>query len=304
MMKITIVGAGAMGSLFGALLAESGNEVRLLDVWKEHMEAVNDKGLSIEREGETRSVFLRAGTDPVEAGKADLVIVFVKSSETAKAAGTARTVLRENGWVLTLQNGMGNADAIARTVPPSRVLAGTTSYGATMLEPGKIRHAGTGPTVIGAWTGEDSSGARKTAEAFNRAGIETTVAEDVRNLVWSKLLVNVGINAITALTGIRNGELLDLESTRWISRTAVEEAMAVARRLGVQIQDDAVSHVFRIAEATGANRSSMGQDVDHKRRTEIGAINGYVVREGKNLGLPTPVNMTLTGLMETLQEHF
>jgi 2-dehydropantoate 2-reductase len=304
MMKITIVGAGAMGSLFGALLAESGNEVRLLDVWKEHVEAVNDKGLSIEREGETRSVFLRAATDPVEAGKADLVIVFVKSSETAKAAETARAVLRENGWVLTLQNGMGNADAIARIVPPSRVLAGTTSYGATMLEPGKIRHAGAGPTVIGAWTGEDSTGAQKTAEAFNRAGIETTVADGVRDLVWSKLLVNVGINAITALTGIRNGELLDLESTRWISRTAVEEAMAVGRRLGVQIQDDAVSHVFRIAEATGANRSSMGQDVDHKRRTEIGAINGYVVREGKKLGLPTPVNRTLTALMETLQEHF
>jgi 2-dehydropantoate 2-reductase len=303
-MKIIVVGAGAMGSLFGALLAESGNEVRLLDVWKEHVEAVNDRGLSVERESETRSVFVRAGTDPAEAGKADLVIVFVKSSETAKAAETARAVLYKDGWVLTLQNGMGNADAIARIVPASRVLAGTTSHGATMLEPGKIRHAGAGPTVIGTWTGEDSTGAQKTAECFNRAGIETAVADDVRKLVWNKLLVNVGINAITGLTGIRNGELLDQESTRWISQAAVEEAMAVARRLGVQIRDDAVSHVFRIAEATGANRSSMGQDVDHKRRTEIEAINGYVVREGEKLGLPMPVNRTLTGLMETLQEHF
>jgi 2-dehydropantoate 2-reductase len=302
-MKITIVGAGAMGSLFGALLAESGHEVRLLDVWQEHVDAVNKKGLSVEREGRTRSIVLKATTDLRQVDKADLVIVFVKSSQTGKAAETARAALRKDGWVLTLQNGMGNAEAIARAVPASRVLAGTTSHGATMLGPGMIRHAGVGPTVIGAWTGEEPAGAKKMAECFNRAGIETAVADDVRSLIWSKLLVNVGINAVTALTGIRNGQLLDLESTRWISQTAVEEAMAVARNLGVRVRDDAVSHVFQIAEATAANRSSMGQDLDHKRRTEIDAINGYVVREAEKLGLPVPVNRTLSGLIETVQEH-
>jgi 2-dehydropantoate 2-reductase len=302
-MKITIVGAGAMGSLFGALLAESGHEVRLLDVWQEHVDAVNKKGLSVEREGRTRSIVLKATTDLRQVDKADLVIVFVKSSQTGKAAETARAALRKDGWVLTLQNGMGNAEAIARVVPASRVLAGTTSHGATMLGPGMIRHAGVGPTVIGAWTGEEPAGAKKMAECFNRAGIETAVADDVRSLIWSKLLVNVGINAVTALTGIRNGQLLDLESTRWISQTAVEEAMAVARNLGVRVRDDAVSHVFQIAEATAANRSSMGQDLDHKRRTEIDAINGYVVREAEKLGLPVPVNRTLSGLIETVQEH-
>jgi 2-dehydropantoate 2-reductase len=303
-MKITIVGAGAMGSLFGALLAESGHEVQLLDVWQEHVEAVNKKGLSVEREGKIRSVVLKAARDLRGIGKADLVIVFVKSSQTEKAAKTARAVLREDGWVLTLQNGMGNAEAIARVVPASRVLAGTTSHGATMVGPGMIRHAGVGPTVIGAWTGEEPAGAQKMAECFNRAGIETTVADDVRSLIWNKLVVNVGINAITALTGIRNGQLLELESTRWISQTAVEEAVAVARKLGVCVGDDAVSHVFQIAEATAANRSSMGQDVDHKRRTEIGAINGYVVREAEKLGLAVPVNRTLSGLVETMQEHY
>jgi 2-dehydropantoate 2-reductase len=302
-MKITIVGAGAMGSLFGALLAESGHEVRLLDVWQEHVDAVNKKGLSVEREGRTRSIVLKATTDLRQVDKADLVIVFVKSSQTGKAAETARAALRKDGWVLTLQNGMGNAEAIARAVPASRVLAGTTSHGATMLGPGMIRHAGVGPTVIGAWTGEEPAGAKKMAECFNRAGIETAVADDVRSLIWSKLLVNVGINAVTALTGIRNGQLLDLESTRWISQTAVEEAMAVARNLGVRVRDDAVSHIFQIAEATAANRSSMGQDLDHKRRTEIDAINGYVVREAEKLGLPVPVNRTLSGLIETVQEH-
>jgi 2-dehydropantoate 2-reductase len=303
-MKITIVGAGAMGSLFGALLAESGHEVRLLDIWQEHVDAINKRGLSVEREGKIRRVVLHASTDLREVGKAELVVVFVKSSQTEKAAETAESVLRKGGWVLTLQNGMGNAEALARVVPASRVLAGTTSHGATMLGPGRIRHAGVGPTVIGAWTGEERAGAQKIAECLTRAGIETAVADDVRSVIWNKLLVNVGINAITALTGVRNGQLLDMESTRWISRTAVEEAIAVARNLGVRVRDDAVSHVFQVAEATAANRSSMGQDVDHKRRTEIGAINGYVVREAEKLGLPVPVNRTLAGLVETMQEHF
>jgi 2-dehydropantoate 2-reductase len=303
-MKITIVGAGAMGSLFGALLAEGGHEVRLLDIWQEHVNAINKKGLSVEREGKIRSVLLQASTDLREAGEADLVIVFVKSSQTEKAAETARSVLRKDGWVLTLQNGMGNAEAIARVVLASRILAGTTSHGATLLGPGVIRHAGIGPTFIGAWTGEEPAGALKIAECLTRAGIETTVADDVRSVIWNKLLVNVGINAITALTGIRNGQLLDLESTRWMSRTAVEEAVAVARKLGVRVRDDAVSHVFQIAEATAANRSSMGQDVDRKRRTEIGAINGYIVKEAEKLNLPVPVNRTLSGLVETMQEHF
>jgi 2-dehydropantoate 2-reductase len=303
-MRITIVGAGAMGSLFGALLAEGGHEIWLLDVWQEHVDAISKKGLSVEREGKIRSVVLQASTDLREVGKADLVIVFVKSSQTEKAAETASSVLSKEGWVLTLQNGMGNAESIARVVPASRILAGTTSHGATMLGPGRIRHAGVGPTVIGAWTGEEPAGAQEMAESFNRAGIETTVADDVRSVIWNKLLVNVGINAITALTGIRNGQLLDLECTRWISRTAVEEAVSVARKLGVRVRDDATSHMFQIAEATATNRSSMGQDVDHKRRTEIGAINGYIVMEGAKLGLAVPVNRTLAGLVETMQEHF
>jgi 2-dehydropantoate 2-reductase len=303
-MNITIVGAGAMGSLFGALLSESGHAVCLLDIWQAHVAAVNANGLSVERDGRTRLIPIRAETDFHQAGEADLAIVFVKSTQTEHAAQTAKAVLKKDGWALTLQNGMGNAEAIARVVTASRILAGTTSHGATMLGPGKIRHAGTGPTIIGAWTGEDPTGAATVAECFRQAGIETTVAEDVRSVIWNKLLVNVGINAITALTGIRNGQLLDLDATRWISRAAVEEAMTVARSLGVQVRDDAVAHVFKIAEATAGNRSSMGQDVDHHRGTEIGAINGYVVRQAETIGVPAPVNRTLSGLVETLQAHY
>ena len=122
--------------------------------------------------------------------------------------------------------------------------------------------------------------------------------------MWAKLLINVGINAVTALTGIRNGQLLDLEQTRRLSREAVEEALAVAGTQGIAIEGDPVEKVFSVAAATAANRSSMGQDVDHGRTTEIGAINGFIVRMAEQAGVPVPVNRALTALVETMQAHF
>ena len=130
------------------------------------------------------------------------------------------------------------------------------------------------------WAGGDATHAHVIAEVFNESGIRTEVVEDVRRVVWDKLLVNVGINAITALTGIKNGQILDLEVTKKLSQAAVEETMAVARAQGVKVRDDAVEHVLTVAKATGPNRSSMGQDVNNRRQTGIGAINGVVVREG------------------------
>jgi 2-dehydropantoate 2-reductase len=305
-MKVAVVGAGAMGSLFGALLAEAGQEVWLYDVWVAHVQAVKQNGLQIEREGQTRTVRINATTDPAEIGRADLVIIFVKSTQTKAAAETARAIAGSEGTVMTLQNGMGNADTIARSIAADRILAGTTSHGATMLAAGRIRHAGIGATTIGSWADTDQGRLRaeKLADFFNSAGIEAQAVADVRSVVWNKLLINIGINAVTALCGIKNGQLLDLATTRELSRGAVEEAMAVARAQHIGIKDDAVNIVFKVAEATGANRSSMGQDVDNKRQTEIAAINGFIVREAHRLGLEAPINFALTALIETLQSHY
>jgi 2-dehydropantoate 2-reductase len=305
-MKIAVAGAGAMGSLFGALLTEAGNDVWLYDVWPEHVHAVAEHGLSVEHEGRTRIVQIKATTEPKEIGQADLVIIFVKSTQTKPAAETARRLLGNDAMVMTLQNGMGNADIISEFIEPVRILAGTTSHGATMLGPGNIRHAGVGPTTIGVWakSKEGADRARQFADFFTQAGIETETVDDVHSVVWNKLLINIGINAITALTGIKNGQIFDLEITLELSRAAVEEAMNVARAQNVKIRDDAVDHVFKVAEATAVNRSSMGQDVDNKRQTEIAAINGFIVREAKKLGLEAPVNQTLTALVETLQYHY
>ncbi len=305
-MKIGVVGAGGMGSLFGAILAEAGNDVWLYDVWSDHIRAINENGLQIEREGASRVVSIKATTDPAIIGRADLVIIFVKSTRTRSAAQTACMLAGPEGTVMTLQNGMGNADVIAEVMSPDRILAGTTSHGATMLGEGRIRHAGSGATTIGAWsaTRQGQQRAKRFAEFFNSAGIETQAVSDVHSVVWNKLLINIGINAITALTGIKNGQLPDLAITRELSSAAVKEAVQVAAALNVAISPDAVETVFKVAKATAVNRSSMGQDVDNRRETEISAINGFIVREARRLGLETPVNHTLTALIETLQGHY
>lgn len=305
-MKIAVVGAGAMGSLFGALLAESGNEVWLCDIRQDHIHAVRQNGLMLEYESQTRVVKLHAVIDPLQIGQSDLVLIFVKAIHTESAAQTAALLAGQDGLVMTLQNGMGNADMIAEHCKPDRIIVGTTAHGATMLGPATIRHAGKGPTTLGMRAGSKGEFqiARKTAALLTRAGIQSTAVKDVRPAIWDKLIVNVGINAITALTGIKNGQILNLEGTRELSRAAVQEAVAVAKAQGIKIRKDPVAHVFQVAQATSANRSSMGQDVDRRRPTEIAAINGFVVSEADRVGLAAPVNRTLTALVQTMEAHY
>jgi len=303
-MKVAIIGAGAMGSLFGALLADAGNDVWLLSTWQEHLAAISDKGLKINYKDHTRTIYLNTATRLEEIGPSDLTLIFVKSYHTETVAGTAAALAGAEGVIMTLQNGLGNAEKLAACIDPERIIAGTTSHGATVLEPGHIRHAGMGATVIGSWNGNNKPVIDEIAAAFCRSGIETQVVDNVRPVIWEKLLVNVGINAITALTGMRNGQLLDMAVTRELVRKTVEEAITIAIAKGIKVREDMVEHVFKVAKATAANRSSMGQDVDRGRFTEIGAINGMIVSAGKRLSIPTPINETLVALVETLQGHY
>jgi 2-dehydropantoate 2-reductase len=310
MMKITIIGSGAMGCLFGGLLTEHGQDVRLFDVREEQVRALNENGLAVLRDGVERVIRVRATADPAEIGTTDLALIFVKHAQTRAAAQTAARLLGDNGSVLTLQNGMGNAEIIAETVDEDRVLCGTTAQGAMVSGLGKIQHSGTGETVIGMWKQERQSKqesiAAQVADIFSAADIASRGVNDIEPLLWNKLFVNVGINAVTALTDIRNGQLLDLEPTRQLMAEAVREATAAARSLSVSVADDVdvLENVERVARATASNRSSMCQDVDVRRPTEIDAINGYIVRRAQETGIEVPVNRTLVRLVKTLQGHY
>ena len=303
-MKITIIGAGAMGCLFGGLLTDAGQQVRLLDTGPEHVQALNETGLFISGDGRKRYIRVQAFLDPADIKETDLALIFVKHAQTGDAARIAARLLRDDGYVMTLQNGMGNAEIIAEAVGRDRVICGTTAQGAMRLGHGHIQHSGVGTTTIGMWGQPRRPIVDKVAEILTEATIPTGVVDNIVPVIWNKLFANVGINGVTALTGIRNGQLLDLEVTRNLVRALVGEAMAVARALQVEVAPDVVDNVFAIARATAVNRSSMGQDVDVQRATEIDAINGYIVAQAEKLGLDTPVNRMLTALIKTLEFHY
>jgi 2-dehydropantoate 2-reductase len=283
-----IMGAGAIGSLFGGLLADAGYDAVLVGR-KEHVDAIRDRGLRIS--GLTEKVIdVKAATEPIPART---VLLTVKSYDTEEAMRSVP--LRSETVIVSIQNGLNNVERIESIVGAARTIGGVTSHGSLFISPGHIRHTGTGDTIIG---GRDRERAMEVAEMFNHASIRTMVRENIMDEIWKKLIVNVGINAPTALTGIKNGMLLET-NVEWVMVKAVEEAISVARRMRMGYAS--VEDVRIVAKMTAENKSSMLQDVRRGKRTEIDAINGEIVRIGEELGIPTPVNRTLYSLIKSLE---
>lgn len=301
-MKVAIVGAGAMGSLFAYLLSRPENDVWLVDIHQERVEKVRRDGLRIEGLSGQHRVQVKITTRPEEIGPVDLVIVFVKAYDTERATEDALPLIGDKTAVLTLQNGLGNVEVIGRIVGQERVVGGITSHGATVLGVGHVCHAGWGETIVGELTGCASPRLRNIVNLFNSAGIKTRITSDLEGLIWSKLLINVGINALTAITGFKNGQLLDFPETRELLSLAVEEAYRVALAEGVNIiYDDPVQKAESVCKATADNVSSMLQDVQNRKRTEVDFLNGVVVSRGEELGISTPVNRILALLVKAIE---
>jgi len=298
-MRVALIGAGALGGVIGFYLSAVADVV-LVDPWTEHVAVMAAHGLRCEREGVEAARPVRAVSDPALAGPVEAALVLVKSRQTPWAATVARTVLAGAGVAYTLQNGLGNREILVEALGEERVGQGVTALGGTLLGPGRVRHAGQGPTLFGA--APDRAMAVALADLFTRAGLPAEVREDVAGLVWGKLIVNAGINALTALLRVPNGALVEALAARELLAAAAREAAEVAAALGVHLPyADPVEHALDVARATAANRSSTLQDVLRGAPTEIDAINGAVAREGARLGVPTPINALLAGLVAALE---
>ncbi len=305
-MKIAVIGAGAMGSLYGAMLSSViGNEVILLDVWKEHVDAINSNGLLVEYD-DNITVFnkIKASCNASKHGCCDLVIIFVKSIMTKQAIKENLALFGSETIAVTLQNGLGNIEEISEAIGEKNIIPGTTAHGAAMLSAGKIRHAGKGKTIIGELTGEKTARIIGITKMFNCAGLETEISNNVIGLIWDKLLVNAGINALTGLTGLQNGELLlHLELER-ILEAVVTEAALIAEKKGIKLLHcDPVKHTKDVCRATFTNHSSMLQDILSGRQTEIKTINGAIAKEAISIGMSAPINETLTNLVLFKQKY-
>lgn len=304
-MRFAVLGAGALGSLFGARLAAAGHPVTLLARADDHVDAVRERGLTLRTPyGSERTVTPAATTDPDAVTPPDCVLVCVKAHQTTAAMrGVAGTrLLAADPAILSLQNGLGNARTLTNHVPADAVLTGVTAHGATRPEPGVVDHAGTGPTHIGRFEGPTDARTRDVASALSDA-VEVTVVEDVRDRVWEKAVVNVAVNATTALADVPNGALVDGDPADRLIRRAVAEAAAVGRAEGRDLPPDArlVERVREVAAATASNRSSMLSDLDAGRRTEVEALHGAVVERAARHALAVPVLETLADLVRLAQ---
>ncbi|MDP2927500.1 MAG: 2-dehydropantoate 2-reductase [Candidatus Omnitrophota bacterium] len=304
-MKIVVVGPGAMGCLFAAYLAKSKEEIWLLDKSKERAAKINECGISLEEESGSWQSKPKATANPQDIGKADLILICVKSFHTKVAIEQIKPLLGQETKILTLQNGIGNVEIISELTGEERVVAGVTNEGATLMDIGKIRHAGRGETIIGAIDGKTPVQMRAIREVFNKVGFECKMSRDIKSLLWSKLIINVGINALSAITRLPNGKLIEYEGTRRILRDAVTEAARIAKRKRIKlIFDDPLAKVEAVCEGTQGNLSSMLQDVLRKKHTEVDFINGVIVRLGQELGIAVPTNKFLLDLVKTIESSY
>ncbi|MEW5913788.1 MAG: 2-dehydropantoate 2-reductase [Thermodesulfobacteriota bacterium] len=304
-MKIAVVGPGAMGLLLAARLQRAGAQVHLLDYRPERAAHIQGQGVILEHQAGRHTQAIPIQTAPAILGEVELAVVCTKAYHTPEVARILGAHLAPSARALTLQNGAGNVEALVAALGPARVLGGITSEGATLLAPGHVRHAGRGQTHIGPAQGPVDQFTERVLALLKAAGFEASASQGVQNLIWTKLVVNVGINALTAILGVKNGRLLELPPAREIMAQAVAEALAVGRARSVAfLHEDMLAAVEDVARRTGANVSSMLQDVRAKRRTEVAYINGAVVCAGAKQGVATPINATLTKLVEALEADY
>jgi 2-dehydropantoate 2-reductase len=294
MAEITIIGTGAMALFMGGRLAKRGVKVRLLGTWKESIEAVNREGICVHQDGSPQYFPAQAYHDPGELKGTRLALVLVKSWQTERAARQLRELLSADGVALTLQNGLGNGEILQAALGQERTALGVTTYGATVLGPGTVRPGGEGVISV-----QEHPRLPELIEILQEVGFTIQQISDLSGLVWGKLVINVAINPLTGLLGVKNGELLESPAATRLMGMAAREAAEVARNLGVPLSfSDPAQAAEAVAEATRENLSSTLQDIRRGAPTEIDALCGAVVRQGKELAVPTPVNEILALLIQ------
>ncbi|MEO8741305.1 MAG: 2-dehydropantoate 2-reductase [Casimicrobiaceae bacterium] len=306
--KTVVVGAGAMGCLFGGLLAEGGLDVTLIDVWKEHVDAINRDGLRSVGHGGNRTVRVRATTDPHSVTGADIVLFQCKAHANDAAARSVRHLIKESTAVISFQNGLGNEESLGRVLGAAHVLGGLTAQGATIVEAGVIHNYGDLPTYIGELDGGRSERAVLIADAFSRHRLPTFASENIKREKWQKLLGNVALGAVSAATDLASAQIVAVPELRAVVLRALEETAAVAQACGVTLGAAETRAIFdKLVDVsgggTGASKSSMAIDIAKRRPTEIDVIHGSVARLGREHGIPTPTIDTMIAIVKGLESR-
>jgi 2-dehydropantoate 2-reductase len=296
-----------MGSVIGGILAQAGNDVVLVDVAKEIVETIEQNGLSIEdKAGQKSTVKLKVTNDANQVGMADLIIVFVKCYHTEAAVRQAAPMLGPDTIVLSLQNGWGNAALIGKLIGPERLLVGVSYHSAVLLAPGRVLHAGQGPTFLGEIDGAVSPRVNAIARFFRSAGIDMTPSTDVLREIWSKLALNAVTLPTSASILITADQLLRTSEMERLMQALLTEVVAVAQALRISLNfDERWNAICTLLNRLAPNtKGSMLQDIERRRQTEIDVINGAIVEAGARFRIATPYNQSMLCLIKALEHSF
>jgi 2-dehydropantoate 2-reductase len=307
--RVVIVGGGAMGGLFGGLLAEGGLDVTIVDTWREHVAAINDNALRIVGYGGDRAIAVKATSDASSVGSADVVLFQCKAFANQAAARSVQHLFDGRSVAISFQNGLGNEEALAGVLGEANVLGGLTAQAGLVIEPGVVRNFGDLPTYVGELGGGLSDRAVKIADAFTRHKLPTRASPDIKREKWKKLLGNVALGAISAVTDLTSAEIVAVPELRGCVLRALDEAAAVARASGIALDEGEKREIFDqltnpSGGGTGSSKSSMAADIAHRRRTEIDTIHGSVARLGREHDVPTPTIDTMIAMVKGLESRY
>ena len=298
-MRFCVVGAGAMGGVYGLSLIDAGYEVDFLDVNLDHIKSVKKDGFRISGIGGQRVQKVNISAHENDfVNSADVVLFQAHTTGTKSAANSVATVLKPDGWVITLQNGIGNIEALSAVLGEERVVGGISYHSAALEGLGHVSHTNDGTTFIGELNGAISKRVKDLAEAFEKASLSPEITADILGVIWGKFVVNCGINPLCAVTGLRSGEIARNNAAAEMQTKILEEIMAVVEAKGIKLpNNDMITYVKRLTRAR-YNKPSMQQHIEAGRLTEIDALNGALVSEAKSLNISVPFNEALVNLVK------
>ena len=301
-MRTYMIGAGAMGGVYGGMLKRAGYDVTLIDPREDHIRKIQSDGITIEGVRGTHVIRLPAQSNHAGLPPADLAIIFTDSNSTREAAKAAKQLLKPDGFALTLQNGIGNVEALIDELGKQRVIAGVSMNSAANPAAGRSAYTNVGMTSIGELDGRDTARVKQVAEMLNKAEIPTEIIPDPMNWIWGKFVLNCGVNALAAITGLRGGEIYRTPEVSVLQDRVIDEIMAVVERKNVKLPESDPRKKIKDHCRIRYNRPSMMQHIDQGRRTEIDSLNGALVREAKALGIATPYNEAVVAVVKGLEK--
>ena len=293
--KVAVLGAGAMGCLFGGLMAEKGLDVVLIDVWKDHVDAINKNGLKMDGHGGDRFIKIKATTDPSTLKPVDAIIIMCKATALKTALTNSKNIIGDNTMLMSFQNGIGHEAIMQEIAGKDKVLGGTTTQASNIVGPGHIKNHGSLPSWIGEYEGGMSDRVSDLAETFTEHNLETIAVADIKKRKWMKLFALTAIGPLSSVFDLHHTDLYITNKNQKVSRNLgkqiILETRAVAKADGVDVSEDECLEMFnKIVDSKQTNKSSMCFDILNKRKTEIEFINGAVAKIGKSHGIKTPMN--------------